>query len=499
MVLQSELTEQRLILTKEQEKRHALKAKEVDLTEERDEIKDFLEQCQAQIVSVQGAQVTHFITATIGMIQEAVAQLWKELKDAREANLQDPCRMLVSSTILTEHVNKPYTHMVEGSPEWIVARRDEVKKTRIRLRHMLDSDLLLLWVNYHLAQAHLKVNQEKLQAKFYGKVYKYDLPSHSNAYPQHVRNFYSNDLSLVRRAENFTSSLQDCEVFLRLLGQISPTLCDVDILGHVDLEVRGKKLLKLLDALNHDIASTITSMDLTHSFSPDLMAALIARLMMTHTSLPVDSSIFASSRKKPRSEYAPPEGRVLSHAEQRKKDEAAKMTRDLGLSEGAAAKAQELMREQARADALVKETQAELQLAGGIFQDAEAEIVNAVRSRRNSRSAAITNANHPQSSASGYGHQPALQEMEEEEARRAVNCGPFTEILRALHLVNRELTTRARVEVNLVTHISGSVKKILHDVRVLLNDAYERHALWQEVRRRGLGIRVDRDDPPDAR
>lgn len=412
LVLQSEINEQRYIREKELEKKDVLKVKDIRLSNERDELQHFLQLCQQQIADVQGAQSTRLIIAAINMIQHSVGALWSELKDAREAHLQDPCRMLVSSTVLTEHITRPYMHMVEASPEWVKARKDEVKKSRLRFQGMLDSDLLLMWCNYHLAQAHLKVNQEKLEAKFHGATYKYDDPA--RPYPPHVRTFYSSDASLVRRAENFTSSLQDGEVLLRLLSQISPHLCDVDVLAQVDLEARSRKLLKLLAALSPEAASLLTSMDLTHSFAPDLAAALLARLMMKHTSTPVDTSVFRPRRSK-RSEYAPTEPRSLSILERSQIQDMKAMTDQLGVSDAAAKRAQSLMAEEARVDALVAEDKAE-------EEDQHSLIFSVAASRRgstNAKAAPPTNTNNRRSSVAKR-EPPTQKELEAKAAERAV-------------------------------------------------------------------------------
>jgi hypothetical protein len=496
VVLQSELGELRAIRGREADKRDLLRSKEAALVKERDEIANFLDQCQAQIRSVQGAQITQLISRTIRVLEESIGTLWSELKAARDANLQDPCRMLVSSTVLLEHVSKPYSQMVECSSEWVSARRAEVARSRARFDAMLDADLLLTWVNFHAAEAHLKLNQDKLSAKFYGKNYKYDV---AGAYPTHVRNFYSSEVSLQRRAENFTSSLQDCEVLLRLLTQISPHLADVDVLAHVDLEVRGRKTLKLLGLLSPEAASLLSPLDLTHCFAPDLCAALLCRIMMNYPCLGNDNTAFGGDpRRKPKSEYA-------NNNDANNKNSAAAAAQAAqvnklkaqGLSAQGASRAAALMAEEARiegrdiiasldlgsASSNVLPTAASLGLERAdtyLAHRDESAVVAQQRERRRSISTAAS------SLADAATIVPPLAvELDEADAERSVkDCGPFTQLLRALHLVKRELTTRARVEVNLVSHVTASVRKVLTDVRILLDDAYERDALWQSVHRR---------------
>ena len=483
-LLSNEISEQKFALGKEAERRDALRSVEASLSSERDSLRDFLDQCQAQISAVQGAQITALISGAIGMVEKAVGVLWGELKSARASRLQDPCRMMASSTNLMEHVSKSYSSMPEGSPEWIKARASELQRTRHRLGTMLDSDLLLLWCNFHLASAHLAVNQEKLSAKFHGKTYKYDVPG---AFPMHVRNFFSSEASLVRRTENFTSSLQDCEVLLRIVNQLSPHLCDTEVLATVDLEARGRRMMRVLHTLAPDAAILLAPMDLTHSFCPDLTAAMLARIMMLHPNLGVDTSAFVDPRKKPRSEYAPaPARRAMNSMELARDQQMSVMRQEVGLSTQGATKAQQLIEESIRIERLGAAESAEaaamasgLSHAGVDRQDSflthrdEQHLIAAAREKRAAGSDGAASAGK------------LVQELEVEDAERSVpDCGPFTQMLRALHLVKRELTTRARVEVSLVAHVTGSIKKVMADVRCMLDDAYERDLLWQQVRRR---------------
>jgi len=453
-----------------------------DLQSKRDELAAFLFQCDTQLRAIQGAPITHFLTATIGMLSRCLRNLWEEVRVAKESNLQDPCRMMtMSSASLLDREPPPYTSMVEASSEWVAERRYEVRRTRSKIDTMLDSDLLLLWINHHLTQAQMVVNQEKIEATLFGKLYRYDDPS--TAYPAHVRSFYSNEHSLSKRAENFTTSLADSEVLLRLLGQIAPNLCEVDILSHVDLETRSKKLLRLLDALNKDVASLITPMDLTHSFSPDLTAALIARLMMSYPTMPMDTSIFrGAAAEKKRSRYAS-ENRSSQHAGEhgmmgQQAEELAAMSAEVGMSATATAKAQQLLAESARIDAMTAEE--EQHTHGGTMPAADGTLRPGAAA-----GAGTLNVSHAGSKRNNAISGTGQQNHEEDEMERSIRqCGPFTDLLRSLYMVNRELTTKGRVELKLVEHVSASVRKVLSDVRTLLDDAYERHALWMSIRRR---------------
>jgi hypothetical protein len=98
--------------------------------------------------------------------------------------------------------------------------------------------------------------------------------------------------ALARRVDNFTTSLQDSELMLRLLGEIAPQVADMDMLTHIDLGSRARLLIRMLEKLNPDHAGMVTSLDFVHAFSSDRVAGLLARLMVDFPGVPIQGCWF---------------------------------------------------------------------------------------------------------------------------------------------------------------------------------------------------------------
>ena len=85
--------------------------------------------------------------------------------------------------------------------------------------------------------------------------------------------------AMARRCENFTTSLQDGELLLRLLSEVAPPgVADTEMLMHVDLQSRARLLIRMLERFDPDLGSMVTSLDFVHAFNSDRVAALLARL-----------------------------------------------------------------------------------------------------------------------------------------------------------------------------------------------------------------------------
>lgn len=488
-LLRNSLDEHMGVLQMSNDRQTMLGDKLAQLMEDKSGYRRKVRDLQAELKGMASSAITRLTSTTLDVLLQGLNSLMIELVAARELKIEDPCQLLSkdnSEFVIAFHGDDPAVYNIDtGSAEWAMKRHTEVVRARNKLRSFSESDIVLLWMNYHLRRAEADYSakearglaEKEAESRISSKAEEHS-PHHHEAYHGHhpqstltkksgkkhrahkqkhhkrqrrktidfnrfLQHDASSSMNYQRRVSNFTSHLQDSECLLRLTHRIFPSIKEQTIheaMIHIDLDLRARSTLDIIKRQNPESAATASILQphyIVNATHPDLVACFVTKLCADHFSVPLEGPWFQKTHP---------------------------------VNVKAKKKATESKSSSFSSDDILDTDDEDNHGTG-----------------HGSGSGGSGNG-HTKGSGGGASEDVSDKSSRGNKIKDCERYGPLSQMIDEVAAIKSALDKSARVQRRVITEVPNRVPVMMERARNVLSDAYERYEVWKRIKARLRGL-----------